>query len=64
MQPHKSVATSRVNPGSLRKGGGTEMWVAVCRKWYLFRIWRHSRNEENRKKYCEAKILRELFQWQ
>ena len=29
--------------------------VAVCRKRELFRIWKHRRNEENRKKYCEAK---------
>ena len=29
--------------------------VAVCRKRELFRIWKHSRNEEDRKKYCEAK---------
>ena len=34
--------------------------VAVCRKRELFRIWRQSRNEEDRKKYCEAKkMLRE-----
>ena len=31
------------------------MDVAVRRKWELFRIWRQSRNEEDRKKYCEAK---------
>ena len=30
MQPHKSVATSKVNPGILRNGGGTEMWVWLC----------------------------------
>ena len=29
--------------------------VAVCRKRELFRIWRQSQNEEDRKKYCEAK---------
>ena len=29
--------------------------VAVCRKRELFRIWKQSRNEEDRKKYCEAK---------
>ena len=29
--------------------------VAVCRKRELFRIWRQSWNEEDRKKYCEAK---------
>ena len=43
-----------------------EMWllnkdvnVAVCKR-ELFRIWKQSRNEEDRKKYCEAKkMLRE-----
>ena len=29
--------------------------VVVRRKRELFRIWRQSRNEEDRKKYCEAK---------
>ena len=29
--------------------------VAVCRKRELFRIWKRSRNEEDRKKQCEAK---------
>ena len=28
---------------------------AVCRKRELFRIWKQSRNEEDRKKYTEAK---------
>ena len=39
-----------------------EMWwwkkdvdVAFCRKRELFRIWKRSRNEEDTKKYCEAK---------
>ena len=31
------------------------MDVAVCRKRELFKIWRQSRDKENRKKYCEAK---------
>ena len=36
------------------------MDVAVCKKRGLFRIWKQSRNEEYRKKYCEEKkILRE-----
>ena len=39
---------------------GTCWWnkdvdVAVCRKRELFRIWKQSRNEEDRKKYLEAK---------
>ena len=29
--------------------------MALCRKRELFRIWKQSRNEEDRKKYCEAK---------
>ena len=29
--------------------------VAVCRKRELIRIWKESRNEEDKKKYCEAK---------
>ena len=29
--------------------------VAVCRRRELFRIWKQSQNEEDRKKYCEAK---------
>ena len=28
--------------------------VAVCRKKDLFRIWKQSRNEEDRSKYCET----------
>ena len=39
----------------------SEMWwwnkdvdVDVCRKTEFFRIWKQSRNEEDRKKYCEA----------
>ena len=31
------------------------MDVAVCRKRELFRIWKQSQNEEDPKKYCEAK---------
>ena len=31
------------------------MDVAVCRKRELFRIWKQSQNEEDRKKYCDAK---------
>ena len=39
-----------------------EMWwwnkdvdVTVCRKGELFRLWKQNWNEEDRKKYCEAK---------
>ena len=28
--------------------------VAICRKRELFKIWKQSRNEEDRKKYCEV----------
>ena len=31
------------------------MDVVVCRKRELFRIWKQSQNEEDRKKYCVAK---------
>ena len=31
------------------------MDVAVCRKGELFRIWKQSWNEEDRKKYCKTK---------
>ena len=31
------------------------MDVALCKKRELFRIWRQSRNEEDRKKCCEAR---------
>ena len=44
------------NPGILKCGGwNKEVIVAVCRKRELFGIWKQSWNEENRKKYCEAK---------
>ena len=29
--------------------------VAMCRKRELFRIWKQTWNEEDRKKYCETK---------
>ena len=32
-----------------------DVHVAVCRKRDLFRIWKQSLNEEDRKKYSEAK---------
>ena len=31
------------------------MWMWLCVERELFRIWKQSRNEEDRKKYCEAK---------
>ena len=53
----KSVAVLTANPGILKCGGGIKMWLWLCveRERELFRIWKQSRNEEDRKKYCEAK---------
>ena len=31
------------------------MWMWLCVERELFRIWKESQNEEDRKKYCEAK---------
>ena len=31
------------------------MDVSVCKRRELFRIWKQSRNEEDRKKYCDTK---------
>ena len=31
------------------------MDVAAFKKRELYRIWKHSRNEEDRKKYCDVK---------
>ena len=31
------------------------MNVAACRKRELFRIWKQTRNEEDREEYCAAK---------
>ena len=38
--------------------------VAVCRKRELYKIWKQSQNEEDRKKYYEAKkkMLREVVE--
>ena len=36
-------------------GGGIKLWIWRCRRRELFRIWKQSQNEEDRKKYCEAK---------
>ena len=51
----KSVVILKANPGILKCGGNKDVDVAVCRKRELFRIWKQSRNGEDRKKYCEAK---------
>ena len=49
----------RVKSVVILKGGikwrrNKDVDVAVCRKRELFRIWKHSRNKEDKKKYCEA----------
>ena len=31
------------------------MWMWLCVERELFRIWKESQNEEDRKKYCQAK---------
>ena len=40
----KSAVILKASPGNLNSSGGI-----------LFRIWKHNRNEKDRKKYCEAK---------
>ena len=39
----------------MKHGGGIKIWMWLCGKRGLFRIWTKSRNEEDRKKCCEAK---------
>ena len=49
------VILLKANPGILKCGGGIKTWMWLCGKSELFRIWKQSQNEEDRKKYCEAK---------
>ena len=51
----KSVVILKGNPDILKRGGGIKMWMWLCVERELFRIWKQSRNGEDRKKYCEAK---------
>ena len=51
----KSVVILKANPGILKRGGGIKMWMWLCIERKLFRIRKQSRNEEDRKKYYEAK---------
>ena len=53
----KSVAILKVNPGILKRGAGIKMWMWLCveRDSYLG-FGKQSQNEEDSKKYCEAKI--------
>ena len=44
----------KANPVILKCGGGLDVDVAMCRKRELFRIWKQSWSEEDRKKYCET----------
>ena len=45
----------KANPIILKCGGGIDVDVAMYRKRDLFRIWKQSRKEEDRKKYFEVK---------
>ena len=49
----KSAAIRKGNPDVSTCGGEINMWMWLCRKRELFR----NRNEEDRKKYCEAKKM-------
>ena len=53
----KSVVMLKANPGILKCGGVIKMWMWPCveRERELFRIWRQSWNEGDRKKYYKAK---------
>ena len=60
----KSVVILKRNPGILKHVGGKKMWMWLCIKRELFRIWKQTQNEEDWKKYCEAnKMLREQYIW-
>ena len=45
------------NSGILKRSGGIKMWMWLCVERQLFRIWKQSRNEKDRKKYYEAKKM-------
>ena len=42
-------------PGISKHDGGIKMWMWLCLERELFSIWKQSRNEEDKKKHCEAK---------
>ena len=52
----KSVVILKANPDISKRGDGIKMWMWLCvkRESYLV-IWKQSRNEEDRRKYCETK---------
>ena len=51
----KSVVILKANPGILKLGGGIKMWMWLCVERGSYLGSGDSRNEEDRKKYCEAK---------
>ena len=51
----KSLVILKANPGILKRCGGIKVWMWLHLKRELYRIWKHSRNEEDRKKYCDVK---------
>ena len=53
----KSVVILKPNSGILKRSGGIKMWMWLCVERQLFRIWKQSRNEKDRKKYYEAKKM-------
>ena len=50
----KSVIILKANPDILKRGG-IKMWMWLHVERELFRIWKESKYEEDRKKYYEAK---------
>ena len=51
----KYVVILQANSNILKCDGGIKMWMWLCVERELFRIWKQSWNEEDRKKYYEAK---------
>ena len=51
----KYVFILKANPNILKCDGGIKMWMWLCVERELFRIWKQSWNEEDRKKCYEAK---------
>ena len=49
------VASEVCGYAKAKCGGGIKLWMWRCRRRELFRIWKQSQNEEDRKKCCEAK---------
>ena len=51
----KSVAIIKANPSILKGVGGIKMWMWLCVERRSYLAFGNSGNEEDRKKYCEAK---------